>query len=86
MTRPRKQNRWAIGLSKEQREAVTRLKRRHQTGLDGEGWSVYMMPTTGQPKYLELRRLSADGRLTRWVIERDGSVVSSAKRRPVIAA
>lgn len=69
---------WAKTLTPEQREAVQRIRRGCNGGIKdtqkGEGWSVYMMPTTMTPTYLELRHYMTEGGVARWVIEQDGSV------------
>lgn len=68
---------WAHTLNKAQRETVKRIRREANPGRSHqtvEGWSVFMRPTTGPAKYLELRHHLTEGRLARWVIEQDGSV------------
>lgn len=70
---------WAMGLNHAQRATVSRLRNELSGGFNirhqgSDGWSVYLMPTTGPAKYLELRHYMTGGGLARWVIERDGSV------------
>jgi len=76
---------WARSLTLEQRQTVKEIRRSHNAGgLKGhngsEGWRVYMMPTTGPAKYVELRHYMTEGRIARWVVERDGSVSADNDR------
>lgn len=73
---------WASTLNKAQRAAVQRIKAAANAGdHDGqtEGWTVYLMPSTGPAKYCELRHHLAGG-IARWVIEPDGSVSAENDR------
>ena len=67
---------WARTLNETQRAAVQRVM--HENGVLGsakrEGWTVFMIPTTGKARYLELRHYLIDGQVARWVIEQDGMV------------
>lgn len=70
-------NTWSITLNPEQRATVKALRLKHgQTYVasGSDGWSVYMMPSVGPARYVELRHRPLDGRVSRWVIEKDGSV------------
>ena len=70
---------WGRTLTPEQRKTVNALRdlyssRRNHRSKGGEGWTVYMMPSTQPATYLELRHRLMDGHVARWVIERDGTV------------
>ncbi len=74
---------WARFLAAEQRAAVVAIRLKHngrrpQTG--SEEWTVYLMPSTQPATYCELRHYLTDGRVARWVIERNGSVSADNDR------
>lgn len=84
---------WHHTLNREQIAAVRRIRLQTSGGmgyLQGpDGWTVFMEPTTGLARYLELRHYLKDGRLARWVIERDGTVSAHNDRgtlRELVAA
>ena len=71
---------WAYGLSPEQVATVRRTRLDFNGSRSGyqhhgaDGWKVYMQPTTLPARYLELRHYQADGVVSVWVIERDGTI------------
>jgi hypothetical protein len=70
---------WGHHVTRAQVRAITEIRRECNQASDGshsygDDWTVFMFPSTGQARYVELRHRLLSGRLARWVVDSEGEV------------